>query len=497
MATITFENGQKVEFEGNPTPQDVEEVAVKLGIQKPKPEQQKPSGGFVGGEVGAALGLNKPSGGFLSDIFQSTAGAVLGTAALPGRAIVSRMTAGADIGVNNANAMLAQVNTSLIKKLRELQPDDPKYQNLQSQIQENNRILGQGSEEVKGLQESQLTQKQIGGTALNAALTLGTGTLGAGSLLVRAAEGATIGTGYKLADNLLKDKELVEGLGTAALIGGAIPFGGTAVKWLVNKTGKGLLSLGQKIQSSVIRPSLSALEDGFNINTLRKYNLGGSLNATLTKTNVLMNTLGKRLKELSGESDAKVALEEVYAQTERSLLGSKPKQFGSNEAIGRILGNLKSEIDNLGLEGNLADVPTSQEIKRAAGVLGSWSYGFLDKDANATQKVYTRFYQYLRRAIEKTDVGPEMRAINQQLEELIPIANAVVRRIPVAERNNALSLTDVMGLIGTVIDPKVAMLAIINKGSKSGRVGAALTTLGSKLEKVAPKSQLGSLIFGK
>lgn len=34
MATITFENGQSVNFEGTPTPQDVEEVALKLGIKK-------------------------------------------------------------------------------------------------------------------------------------------------------------------------------------------------------------------------------------------------------------------------------------------------------------------------------------------------------------------------------------------------------------------------------------------------------------------------------
>ena len=36
MATIVFSNGQRVNFEGNPTPQDVEEVAVKLGLQSPK-----------------------------------------------------------------------------------------------------------------------------------------------------------------------------------------------------------------------------------------------------------------------------------------------------------------------------------------------------------------------------------------------------------------------------------------------------------------------------
>lgn len=43
MATIVFSNGQKVNFEGNPTPQDVEEVAIKLGLQGPKPVTPTPA----------------------------------------------------------------------------------------------------------------------------------------------------------------------------------------------------------------------------------------------------------------------------------------------------------------------------------------------------------------------------------------------------------------------------------------------------------------------
>lgn len=40
MATVTFENGQSVEFDGTPTPQDIEEVAQKLKIQKATSVQQ-------------------------------------------------------------------------------------------------------------------------------------------------------------------------------------------------------------------------------------------------------------------------------------------------------------------------------------------------------------------------------------------------------------------------------------------------------------------------
>lgn len=71
MATITFENGTKVKFNGNPTPQDVEEVANKLGLNKsstaptpapaPKKTFAQKAGGvldsiFGGGTIGDAIG---------------------------------------------------------------------------------------------------------------------------------------------------------------------------------------------------------------------------------------------------------------------------------------------------------------------------------------------------------------------------------------------------------------------------------------------------------
>ena len=43
MATIQFENGKEVEFEGNPTPEDVDFVAQQIGITA-QPQEQKPEG---------------------------------------------------------------------------------------------------------------------------------------------------------------------------------------------------------------------------------------------------------------------------------------------------------------------------------------------------------------------------------------------------------------------------------------------------------------------
>lgn len=65
MATIQFENGMRVNFDGNPTPQDIEEVAKKLGINKtPAPTPAKKGVGGLGGvAVGAAKGIGSTLAG--------------------------------------------------------------------------------------------------------------------------------------------------------------------------------------------------------------------------------------------------------------------------------------------------------------------------------------------------------------------------------------------------------------------------------------------------
>lgn len=62
MAKITFENGTTVNFDGNPTPQDVEEVARELGLSGVSQETSQPKQG-VKGLGGFALGVGKSLGG--------------------------------------------------------------------------------------------------------------------------------------------------------------------------------------------------------------------------------------------------------------------------------------------------------------------------------------------------------------------------------------------------------------------------------------------------
>lgn len=87
MATIQFENGTKVNFEGTPTPKDVEEVAAKLNL---KPPASTPGADLVNKILGPGPGTGVPvldpaaqgAGQIGSGVIKSVAGAAAGAARL-------------------------------------------------------------------------------------------------------------------------------------------------------------------------------------------------------------------------------------------------------------------------------------------------------------------------------------------------------------------------------------------------------------------------------
>lgn len=252
-----------------------------------------------------------------------------------------------------------------------------------------------------------------------------------------------------------------------------------------NIAGKGLQNVGEKIQQTVIKPSGRDLADGFKIENVAKYDVGGSLPQTVAKTHTKMNELSNALKEKLLDTDARLDLNKAFDETAQKLLASKTKSFGENGAIMRQLDSLKKEIQSLPTENGTVDLYDATNIKRGAGTKGAWAYNRPEIDATATEKIYTEFYNTLKNEIEL--LAPDgVKEINKQLSELIPINNAALRRLPVAERNNAISLTDTIGLTSSMFDPRTLLILGAQKASKSGRVGQALVKAGEAI-KAAPR----------
>ena len=103
---------------------------------------------------------------------------------------------------------------------------------------------------------------------------------------------------------------------TAAIIGAVFPVVGAGLS-----KAKGLLKpIGEKIQTTVIRPTSRDLADGFKIENVNKYGLGGSLAQTATKVHVKLNELGQKLQSTLKSSSTAVNLNDVYKNTFNDLL---------------------------------------------------------------------------------------------------------------------------------------------------------------------------------
>lgn len=453
---------------------------------------------------------------------------------------------------------LTKVNENLIRAALKKPIGDPERTRM---LQQAGQTFSEQSQRATDSTSDLVSNKQFIGSAAATALNVGSaGMAPKGKFVTDVARFSGLGGAMGAAESVRKEDktamELLSRTGTGALIGAIFPT--------LSATKRGIGSLtqktGQKIGASVIRPSASDISDGFKMENVYKYDVGGSLKQTMEKTTTRMNQLSDELnKTLTSVDGTPVDLDDVLRQTKEFFTGQKKLQnFGNTNSIKRVLDGLSDELDTLfpkesgiskeaqqaiqriqgsankmgaggdigatgfmpstaaapnleGLSsrakqevqkyldeamgafgkefpavpkaetGKLVNLYDATLIKRGAGTKGAWVFGASDPDSTATQKVYTKFYQVMKKVIE--DNSPEsLKGINKELSDLIPIQNAVIRRIPVAERNNLLGLTSNLGLYASVFDPRALVVVGGQMLTTSGRFGNELVKIGSRLK---------------
>ena len=80
------------------------------------------------------------------------------------------------------------------------------------------------------------------------------------------------------------------------------------------------------------------------------------------------------------------------------------------------------------------------------------------------------------------------------MSDLIPIENAIIRRIPVAERASIISLSDILTAAPMLIHPGNWWIALLNRMSKSGTVGNVLEKAGKAT--IKEQGPLKTILFG-
>jgi hypothetical protein len=588
MAIIKYSDGTRINFNGTPTQQDVEEAYAKakglpVGRQQMSapvtPSSPQTSSPIVpkAPEIGTVNGdqYDKKAYGILPKVADFLGISKFGTAI--GRTI-NNMTGSADSDFKSLFDSLKTSDDQAIKVLHDPTATPDKIAQAKTILKSNSQNRQKAVDDYSNVGTAGLSNEQVIGSALNTAgaLTLGgslgggtTGVMGAASkvapTLTRAATtGAVYGATSGVGNAMQQDKSLQDVAGAGALggvIGGGLGAAAYGISKLVEK-------LGDKIMKTTIKPSKADIADGFTLENVKKHNLGGSLSQTYEKTESKMNELttqlnekltpkieiagksytidtlhnafdvnklkglplnvqqqvadfdnfysGKamlaklmaqpvpdteainalrgNLAELSDRMPNTLNLQKVYQSTVNALGGSKLKTFGANTSMQNALEQLQGEITNVG---DILTVPEGQLVKQASGRMGAWQFGSTDPLATAREKVYNAFYTQLKTAIEKA--SPEgVQGLNKQLSELIPIANAVIRRIPVAERNNALGLSDMITLTAGMLNPHALATFGISMAQKSGMAGNALSKTGAKMVSKTPLiSKVAGLVSGK
>lgn len=345
-----------------------------------------------------------------------------------------------------------------------------------------NNIFGKP---VKSLEGGITGVKQLAGDALKTGGELAALTTAPASLPAAIGVGAGVGAS-QAGGTALQNDASVSDIAKQTAIGGAV---GGATGGAVYGLGKLIGAIGDKIQTSIIKPSKADIADGFSLDTIKKYGLGGPLNKTLNKTQAKLGELSTQLGEKLKASDATINMNDVYAQTVKELTdSSKLKGFGANAQILSNLDKLKGEIATVG---DALSIPDAQVVKQASGSFGAWQYGKVDPDSKASEIVFNTFYNKLKVAIEKNSPAG-VKGINQELSKLIPIQNAILRRLPVAQRSNIISLNEMIGLVGSAVNPVALGPTLLALLSKSGTAANVMTKVAPAIAGAAAPASLVS-----
>lgn len=251
-------------------------------------------------------------------------------------------------------------------------------------------------------------------------------------------------------------------------------------------TGNPLQRLGKKIQTTVIRPTAKDINNGFKIDNVAKYDLGGNLPTAYNKTIQRLNEFTGRLDDLirSGGDEGVVNLGDLVDELRRRFSSGGLTQLGNKKTILRTIENIESELDLIKPNWRIDPLSLLDGIqtKRQVGQFTAFLHDPLKKGTSAEEDVWNALYMLLKEETEKQSekMGISgLREVNAAISDIIPIQQAIIRRIPVSERNNIIGLSDLIGGTGMFISPGAIAVPLAQRLFKSGTFADYLMKLGS------------------
>ena len=280
-------------------------------------------------------------------------------------------------------------------------------------------------------------------------------------------------------------------------VAGAIPAGKVTGK--IANEGAGLVAdalkgSGLKIQNVTAKISQRGAKEGAKIETIPKYNLWGNATKIQEKSQDLIKSKASELKNAiqnaNGDPRTQVNIYDVMNDSYKDMIGSTTFD---RDRIRSVYNKAMEDIaDRFGGNTSNMDLADAQMLKREVGKRGDWvdAYGKRsgNPDAGIEAQVYNDIYNNLKNKIE--NVGPpEIKIINKELSELIPLERDMARRSLVEKRNEIIPLKEYIGVIGALGSGNPAVLGMVaaQQAAKTPTVGKLVYNVGSTLEKAKNK----------
>lgn len=527
MAKIRFANGQVVNFNGNPTAQDVEEVARKLGIggagqNNPSINQQTSSQNTPANSFSPGSQYEKPK--FLQNLVDTTVGkkGVMGTVENVGKPINAALSLGAGKEVNQASASLRDTADFFMEKAQT--EKDPKraarFFAQAKQILGEVEALGQmdtqntteaanraGIDQTAIQGNNRFTQnsqslKNIAGTSINAALTVGgsnaaglTGKTFGGAV----ARGAVEGAGYSAAGALNDNQSMGNVLKSAAIgsvTGGAVGAAGYGIGQLGKYVAE---KLPKRIMQSALGQSKAQLNAGKD---LSEYALKNKVVGTTDKilgdsqkaVEDISTQIANNLKSAPGT--VRLLKNEPIAATVAKL-NADGADITAKEVVS-IIDNLAPQAKKLLNKKSLSLVEANQLRSALDKTLGD--RGFLTSQLPFNKEVLKTFANTLRENVK--NLAPEgTRELFFELSKEIGLRDAMLNKASSAAKNQVLNAFDLLlaggGFLGggtagalSSVAAKKAIQSTLGKTFTAVRLNQLSEILAPVLEKIAPAERI-------
>lgn len=510
------------------------------------------------------LAMPKKEGG-VSSFFKQLPAALTSSERALGRTFGGALATGSKEvkAAQESQVQLDEMSKKLVEKIKEVDAQGGDSSRLRAQLQRNQ---GQDFDIATVIPETQKTGKQIAGEALGVGLdivTAGTVAKGATSFKMFGAaekavaakkaasggisiaqaiaqniegtykattgkklfdigvktgknviEGATLGYGYDVSQNLQAGVELPEalrpGMGTA--IGAAIPFG------LGAKKAGGVIAKAEapRVINSLIKPLMkdfsygknpgrAVAEEGIVANSLDE--LAQKITASRQKTGQAIGELNQKLQgkaQLSVES----ALEPVNAAMNEAAKTNNKTLLNRLQAVKEaITENLKVGTDDLGnptivSEGkkNLQGLEFDEafQMKRDIGDMTQWTGNASDDKAvnSALKQAYGKIKEEINTKAAMVDrtTAQELARLNEKYADLTSAEVAAKYRDKITQRQNVLSLGN---KLGTVAGVTAALMSGQGLSLTTILAGATGAVLDKALGSTAVKTRFAKMLAGE